>query len=413
MGSVVGGRCGHEGALLPPPLFSHNAFILQNAMSAVEDISHPIPLTTEQMRVQVEALESALHVGRAERDAFGLADRARSKTGLAYVALSAECLALQQEVAKLQAEGAVLARGPRASPAVPLPVPHHPGTSSVMRPVDEFLMRTMLDITSVLKSAAEKSAAVKLDTTSSPYEKRVKLLDKILSVWGYIPFADFDVESLKVLQTRLPHRKNKTLKLVGGELRVDEDDDVADFESQHMDHWEQGCQFVLSRMVVHPDKRVSSPEVLQDRIMFFQVIDGLKISDGNLKLTTINEFLRRMAVIKAELWMPEFDKNQLLFTEALLLESGFCSGTKRKAQDRASRGADKMQCIINSDAESFEADADEAADLESESCHSDPDFDADACQPEDSNADDGEGDDNAFDIVADGSSPAQVMFEGA
>ena len=143
-----------------PPLFSHNAFILQNAMSAVEDISHPIPLTTEQMQGQVDALESALHVGRAERDAFGLADRARSKTGLAYVALSAERLALQQEVAKLQAERAVLARGPRASPAVQLPVPHRPGTSSVMRPVDEFLMRTMLDITSVLKSAAEKSAAV-------------------------------------------------------------------------------------------------------------------------------------------------------------------------------------------------------------------------------------------------------------
>lgn len=277
-----------------------------------------------------------------------------------------------------------------------------------MRPVDEFLMRTMLDITSVLKSAAEKSAAAKPDTTSSPYEKRVKLLDKVLSVWGYIPFADFDVESLKVLQTRLPHRKSKTLILVGGELRVDEDDDAADFESQHMDHWEQGCQFVLSRMVVHPDKRVSSPEVLQDRIMFFQEIDGLKISDGALKLTTINEFLRRMAVIKAELWMPEFDKNQLLFTEALLLESGFCSGTKRKAQERASRGADKVQRIENSDAESFGSDAesDEAADSESESCHSDPEFDADACQPEDSNADDGEGDD-------DDSSPAQVMFEGA
>jgi len=70
-------------------LFSHNAFILQNAMSAVEGISHPIPLTTEQMQGQVDALESALHVGRAERDAFVLADRARSETELAYVALSA------------------------------------------------------------------------------------------------------------------------------------------------------------------------------------------------------------------------------------------------------------------------------------------------------------------------------------
>ena len=110
-----------------------------------------------------------------------------------------------------------------------------------------------------------------------------------------------------------------------------------------MDHWEQGCQFVLSRMVVHPDKRVSSPEVLQDRIMFFQVIDGLKLSDGNLKLTTINEFLRRMAVMKAEQWMPEFHKNHLLFTEALLSETGNLNSKKRKGQAQQDDSANKKQ----------------------------------------------------------------------
>ena len=255
-------------------------------------------------------------------------------------------------------------------------------------------MRTMLDITSILKSAAEKSAAVKPDTTSSPYEKRVKLLDKVLSVWGYIPFADFDVESLKVLQTRLPHRKSKTLILVGGELRVDEDDDAADFASQHMDHWEQSCQFVLSRMVVHPDKRVSSPEVLQDRIMFFRVINALDISDDALKLKAINEFLRRMAVLKAELWMPDFERNHLLFTEALL--SGYtrrgCSGTKRMAQGRASRGAGKRQRGMDADAELFEADS---AGSEAADSGSDAEFDADACQAGVSDAD--EGDDSQSD----------------
>ena len=42
-------------------------------------------------------------------------------------------------------------------------------------------------------------------------------------------------------------------------------------------------------------------------------------------------------------------------------------------------------------------------------------FDADACQAEESEADDGEddGDDGEFDSVADGSSPTQVVFEGA
>ena len=115
--------------------------------------------------------------------------------------------------------------------------------------------------------------------------------------------------------------------------------------------------------------------------MFFQVIDGLKISDGTLKLTTINEFLRRMAVIKAELWMPEFDKNQLLFTKALLLGSEICSGTKRKVQGRAGRGADKVQRSKEADADLFEADAGEAADSESESIHGvgNAEFEANRC----------------------------------
>ena len=84
--------------------------------------------------------------------------------------------------------------------------------------------------------------------------------------------------------------------------------------------------------------------------MFFQVIDGLKISDGNLKLTTINEFLRRMAVIKAELWMPEFHKNHLLFTEALLSEVGTANSKKRKGQAQQDESGDKKQKQNRADA---------------------------------------------------------------
>ena len=99
-----------------------------------------------------------------------------------------------------------------------------------------------------------------------------------------------------------------------------------------MGHWKQGCQFVLARMVKHPDKRVSCQDVLTDRITFFQEVSSLSISNGSLKLKTINEFLRRMAVIKAELWMPEFNKHHLLFTEALLSEVGGADSKKRKGK---------------------------------------------------------------------------------
>ena len=94
----------------------------------------------------------------------------------------------------------------------------------------------------------------------------MKRLDDVLSDWGYVPFADYDEETLRGLQTHLPFRGGKSLKLVRGELCVDEDDVAVGIEVQHMGHWSQGCQFELSRMMVHPNKRISSPDVLQDRI---------------------------------------------------------------------------------------------------------------------------------------------------
>ena len=224
-----------------------------------------------------------------------------------------------------------------------MPPPHRPGTAPAMRPVDEFFMRTMSEISSNMKAVSDKAAAAQSGTTPSPYEKRVKLLDDALSAWGYISFADYDEESLKELQTRLPSRKSKAVKMVDGELRVSEDDYLTDSESHHMGHWKQGCQFVLERMVKHPDERVSSEVVLTDRISFFRVIQNLSISNGALKLRTINEFLRRMAVIKAELWMPEYYKNHLLFTEALLSEVGGPNSRKRKGQAQQDESGDKKQ----------------------------------------------------------------------
>ena len=62
--------------------------------------------------------------------------------------------------------------------------------------------------------------------------------------------------------------------------------------------------------------------------------------------------------------------------------SEICSGTKRKVQGRAGRGADKVQRSKEADADLFEADAGEAADSESESIHGvgNAEFEADACQ---------------------------------
>jgi hypothetical protein len=293
----------------------------------------PQPLTSEQLQKQNEILEAAIQEACNVRDAAARASEAEN----AYIALAARNLALQQSLAKLNAVSDQMTRvGPRGDPAIPVPLP--PGkrpqaaAAPVLRPVDEFLMRTMAEITSNMKAVAEKTAAALPGTTLSPYEKRVKLLDDALLAWGYIPFADYDEESLKELQTRLPSRKSKAFKLIAGELRVNEDDDVADSGSQHMGHWKQGCQFVLARMVTHSDKRVSSQDVLTDRITFFREVNNLSISNGPLKLKTINEFLRRVAVIKAELWMPEFHKNHLLFTEALLSEVGSSNSKKRKGQ---------------------------------------------------------------------------------
>ena len=361
------------------------------------------PLTLEQLQKQNEILEAAIQGERDVRDAAALADRTRSEAKTAHTALTAihKVRSLQQVLAKLQDDRGALApprSGPRADPVIPLPLPHPPGTAPAMCPVVEFLMRTMSEITSNMKAVADKSAAAKPGATPSPYEKRVKLLDDALSAWGYIPFADYDEESLKELQTRLPSRKSKAFKLIGDELRVNDDDDIADSSSRHMGHWKQGCQFVLARMVKHPDTRVSGKDVLTDRITFFQEVSNLSISNGSLKLKTINEFLRRMALIKAELWMPEFHKHHLLFTEALLSEVGGADSKKRKGKAQQDDSADKKQ-------KQYRAN----------SCRSTVEFDADACQAEESEADDGEGDDDdgEFDSVADGSSPAQVVFEGA
>ena len=306
----------------------------------------PKPLTTVQLQKQVEDLEAALRSDQAELEASAVADRARSDAESIHNALTAKRVSLEQEVARLRAEKAASAlkrSSAQVSPANPLFSPPYRGAPSAMRPVDEFLVRTMSEITGHMKYMVDKAAAAQPGTALSPYDKRVKLLDDVLSGWGYVPFADYDVESLKELQTRLPSRKSKAFKLVGNELRVNEDDDLADSEAQHMGHWKQGCQFVLARMVKHPDTRVSRQDVITDRIAFFQEVNDLSISNGPLKLKTVNEFLRRMAVIKAELWMPEFEKNHLLFTKALLSEAGGPSPKKRKSQYQQDESADKRQ----------------------------------------------------------------------
>ena len=322
-----------------------------DAGELLEQMAPPLPhtLSTEQLARQVEILEAALRseqvLEQEARDASALTNRVRSEAeAAAYEALAAKKSSLQQEVARLQA-GRAARSVPLTDPFTAWPLlPQRPGTSHAVRPmVEEFLMRTMSDITSNMKAVAERAAAAHPGTTLPPYEKRVKLLDDALSAWGFIPFADYDVESLKELQTRLPSRKSKTVKLVAGELRVNEDDDVADSGSQHMGHWKEGCQFVLGRMVNHPDARVSRQEILTDRISFFQAVGKLSISNGMLKLKTINEFLRRMAVMKAEQWMPEFHKNHLLFTEALLSETGNLNSKKRKGQAQQDDSANKKQ----------------------------------------------------------------------
>ena len=305
------------------------------------------------MQKQNESLEAAIQAERDARDAIARAERTRSEAETAYTTLAAKNFALQQELAKIKADRGAMAparSGPRVAPSVPVLPPYRPGATPALSQVDEFLVRTMAEITSNMKAVAEKSAAAQPGTTPSPYEKRVKLLDDALLAWGYIPFADYDEDSLKELQTRLPSRKSKAFKLIGDELRVNVDDDVGDSGSRHMGHWKQGCQFVLARMVKHPDKRVSCQDVLTDRITFFQEVNSLSISNGPLKLKTINEFLRRMAVIKAELWMPEFHKNHLLFTEALLSEVGTANSKKRKGQAQQDESGDKKQKQNRADA---------------------------------------------------------------
>ena len=215
------------------------------------------------------------------------------------------------------------------------------------------------------------------------------------------------MESLKELQTRLPSRKSKTVKLVAGELRVNEDDDVEVSDSQHMGHWKEGCQFVLARMMRHPDARVSCTDVLTDRISFFQEVHKLSISNGSLKLKTINEFLRRMAVVKAELWMPEFHKNHLLFTEALLSEVGGSNFRRRKGQAQQDNSPVKKQKQVRANANSQKAinqnvkgyqglDKDRLVELSATERVANSDSNSDA----DEGDDHGEGDDD-------------VVFEGA
>ena len=323
-----------RGLYCPPPFFSHNAFILQSAMSAVEDISQLTPpppqsLTVEQVQRQIVILEAAL---QAERGALALSRSCPQAGPIIQLPLPhrpgtiSGCVQRTTSTSGVpdvvegfdesQRHGGVTkATGGGVSPGSPLPGPQMLSAAQV------FLLRSMAEITSNLKSAADalNGAVARQRYSSSPYEKKMKRLDDVLSDWGYVPFADYDEETLRGLQTHLPFHGGKSLKLVRGELCVDEDDVAVGIEVQHMGHWSQGCQFELSRMMVHPNKRISSPDVLQDRIMFFQVIDALKFSDDALKLKTINEVLRRMAVLKAELWMPNLERNHLLFTEALLL----------------------------------------------------------------------------------------------
>ena len=112
---------------------------------------HPQPLTAEQLQKQNESLEAEIRAERDVRDARARADHARSEAETAYTALTAKNLALQQDLAKLQADRGATAparSGPRAAPGAPVLPPYRPGAAPAMSQVSEFLVRTMAEITS-------------------------------------------------------------------------------------------------------------------------------------------------------------------------------------------------------------------------------------------------------------------------
>ena len=180
--------------------------------------------------------------------------------------------------------------------------------------------------------------------TLTPYAKRLVYLDKLLSERGFIPFVEFNDESMKELQMRLPSNKSKSVKVVGSSLCFT-DDDLAfgDVEaSHHMGHWKQGFHFVVSRMLKHEDPMVCDPDLIQDRMAFLQQVNELKIDDGALKLKTINEFLRRVSASKSFHWMPEIVTHQLMFTGAYH-EATEAAVKKRKFNDGGAPNATKKQ----------------------------------------------------------------------
>jgi hypothetical protein len=204
----------------------------------------------------------------------------------------------------------------------------------------------------------------------------------------------FANEVMKELEMRLPSSKAKCFKVVGNQLCFD-DDELAfgDTEAAHsVGHWKQGFQFVVSRMLKHEDPLVCDPVIIQDRMAFLQMVNELKFDDGAFKLKTVNEFLRRVGASKSRLRMPEVVVHQLMFA-GTYHEAAEAAAQKRRINEG---GATSVSCRIEV---------------------GDADVDADTCQAGNCSADEGDDggsdDGDGSDSVADTSSPAQGVFEGA
>ena len=180
-------------------------------------------------------------------------------------------------------------------------------------------------------------------TALTPYAKRLVYLDKLLVERGFIPFVEFANEAMKDLEMRLPSSKSKSVKVVGNQLCFTDDESFGDMESAHnMGHWKQGFHFVLARMLKHEDPLVCDPDIIQDRMAFFQMVNELKIDDGAFKLKTVNEFLRRVGASKSFLWMPEVVVHQLMFAGAYH-EATEAAAKKRKFNDGGAPNITKKQ----------------------------------------------------------------------
>ena len=153
-------------------------------------------------------------------------------------------------------------------------------------------------------------------------------------------------------------------------------------------------------MLKHEDPLVCDPVIIQDRMAFLQMVNELRFDDGAFKLKTVNELLRRVSASKSRLWMPEVVIHQLMFAGAYH-EAAEAAAKKRRINDG---GATSVSCrseIGDADVDADSCQAGEGDDEGDDECGAD--------EGDDGRCDDGD----VSDCVADTSSPAQGVFEGA